>query len=70
MNFRYFVPRGFVISPEFISRGCAITDVNKIVTDDLDVKNQIDMKGNTMINLGDGTANHDAVNKVQLDLLE
>ena len=44
-----------------------ITGVNKITTADLDVYNQIDMKGNKIIGVGDGTSNNDAVNKIQLD---
>ena len=50
--------------------GKDITAVNKIVTDDLDVNGQIDMKGKKITKLGDGTANDDAVNKVQLDAVE
>ena len=44
-----------------------ITGVNKITTDNLDVNGQIDMKGNKIIRVGDGTSNNDAVNKIQLD---
>ena len=44
-----------------------ITDVNKITTGDLDVNGQIDIKGNKIIGVGNGTANSDAVNKSQLD---
>ena len=44
-----------------------ITGVNKITTDNLDVNSQIDMKGNKIIGVGDGTSNNDAVNKIQLD---
>ena len=44
-----------------------ITGVNKITTADLDVHSQIDMKGNKIIGVGDGTSNNDAVNKMQLD---
>ena len=44
-----------------------ITGVNKITTADLDVYSQIDMKGNKIIGVGDGTSNNDAVNKIQLD---
>ena len=40
-----------------------ITDVNKIVTNDLDVNGQTDIKGNKIIGVGNGTANSDAVNK-------
>ena len=47
-----------------------ITDVNKIVTDDLDVNGQIDMKGKKIINLGEGTANDDAVSKTQLEAVD
>ena len=43
-----------------------ITSVNKIVTNDLDVNNQIDMKNKKIVNLADGTVNNDAVNKAQL----
>ena len=45
-----------------------ITGVNKITTADLDVNSQIDMKGNKIIGVGDGTSNNDAVNKIQLDV--
>ena len=44
-----------------------ITGVNKITTTNLDVQSQIDMKGNKIIGVGDGTSNNDAVNKIQLD---
>ena len=44
-----------------------ITGVNKITTKNLDVHGQIDMKGNKIIGVGDGTSNNDAVNKIQLD---
>ena len=44
-----------------------ITGVNKITTDNLDVNSQIDMKGNKIIGVGDGTSNNDVVNKIQLD---
>ena len=44
-----------------------ITGVNKITTKNLDVHSQIDMKGNKIIGVGDGTSNNDAVNKIQLD---
>ena len=44
-----------------------ITGVNKITTINLDVQSQIDMKGNKIIGVGDGTSNNDAVNKIQLD---
>ena len=47
-----------------------ITGVNKITTADLDVNSQIDMKGNKIIGVGDGTSNNDAVNKIQLDILD
>ena len=47
-----------------------ITGVNKITTADLDVNSQIDMKGNKIIGVGDGTSNNDAVNKIQLDMLD
>ena len=47
-----------------------ITNVNKIVTNDLDVNGQIDMNTKKMINLGEGTANNDAVNKAQLEAVE
>ena len=46
--------------------GKNITGVNKITTADLDVNSQIDMKGNKIIGVGDGTSNNDAVNKIQL----
>ena len=44
-----------------------ITGVNKITTKNLDVHSQIDMKGNKIIGVGNGTSNNDAVNKIQLD---
>ena len=44
-----------------------ITGVNKITTTNLDIHGQIDMKGNKIIGVGDGTSNNDAVNKIQLD---
>ena len=44
-----------------------ITGVNKITTTNLDVQSQIDMKGNKIIGVGDGTSNNDAVNEIQLD---
>ena len=44
-----------------------ITGVNKITTKNLDVHSQIDMKGNKIIGVDDGTSNNDAVNKIQLD---
>ena len=47
-----------------------ITGVNKITTEDLDVNGQIDIKGNKIIGVGNGTANSDAVNKSQLDAVE
>ena len=47
-----------------------ITGVNKITTGDLNVNGQIDMKGNKIIGVGNGTANSDAVNKTQLDTPE
>ena len=47
--------------------GKDITDVNKIVTDDLDVNCQIDMKNNKIIGVGDGIGKSDAINKAQLD---
>ena len=47
-------------------KGKDITSVNKIVTNDLDVNNQIDMKSKKIANLADGTVNNDAVNKAQL----
>ena len=50
--------------------GKDITGVNKIVTNDLDVNNQIDMKSKKIIGVGNGTANSDAVNKAQLDSVE
>ena len=45
-----------------------ITGINKITTADLDVNSQINMKGNKIIGVGDGTSNNDAVNKIQLDV--
>ena len=50
--------------------GKDITGVNKIVTDDLDVNGQINMKNKKIIGVGDGTANSDAVNKAQLDAVK
>ena len=47
-----------------------ITSVNKITTGSLDVNGQIDVKGNKIIGVGNGTANSDAVNKEQLDAVE
>ena len=47
-----------------------ITAVNKIVTNDLDVNGQTDIKGNKIIGVGNGTANSDAVNKAQLEAVE
>ena len=47
-----------------------ITGVNKITTGNLDVNGQIDVKGNKIIGVGNGTANSDAVNKKQFDDLE
>ena len=47
--------------------GKDITGVNKIVTDDLDVNSQIDMKSNRIIGVGDGTSNNDAINVKQLN---
>ena len=47
-----------------------INDVNKIVTNCLDVNGQIDVKGNKIKGVGDGTANSDAVNEAQLDAVE
>ena len=47
-----------------------IIGVNKITTADLDVNSQIDMKGNKIKGVGDGTSNNDAVNKIQLDILD
>ena len=47
-----------------------ITGVNKITTKNLDVNSQIDMKGNKIIGIGDGTSNNDAVNKIQLDAVK
>ena len=44
-----------------------ITGVNKIVTDDLDVNGQIDMKGNKITGVGNATANSDAVNIKQVE---
>ena len=48
----------------------SITSVNKITTRDLDVNNQIDMKSKKIVNLADGTADGDAVNKALLDKAE
>ena len=47
-----------------------ITGVNKITTGYLDVNGQIDVKGNKIIGVGNGTDNSDAVNKKQFDDLE
>ena len=47
-----------------------ITGVNKITTGDLNVNDQIDVKGNKIIGVGNGTANSDAVNKAQLDAVK
>ena len=47
--------------------GKDITGVNKIVTDDLDLNRQIDMKSNRIIGVGDGTSNNDAINVKQLN---
>ena len=47
-----------------------ITGVNKITTAYLDVNSQIDMKGNKIIGVGNGTSNNDAVNKIQLDVVK
>ena len=47
-----------------------IIGVNKITTTNLDVNGQIDVKGNKIVGVGDGTSNNDAVNKIQLDALE
>ena len=44
-----------------------ITDVNKITTDVLRVKTQINMKDKKIVVLGNGAADGDAVNKAQLD---
>ena len=46
------------------------TGVNKIVTNNLDVNGQTDIKGNKIVNLGDGSADNDAVNKSQLNEVE
>ena len=43
---------------------------SKITTGDLNVNDQIDVKGNKIIGVGNGTVNSDAVNKAQLDALE
>ena len=50
--------------------GKDITGVNKITAANLDVNGQIDVKGNKIIGVGNGTANSDAVNKKQFDDLE
>ena len=50
--------------------GKDITGVNKIVTNNLDVNGQTDIKGNKIVNLGDGSADNDAVNKSQLNVVE
>ena len=50
--------------------GKDITGVNKIVTNNLDVNGQTDIKGNKIVNLGDGSADNDAVNKSQLNEVE
>ena len=47
--------------------GKDITGVNKITTDALRILSQINMKSKKIVNLADGTANSDAVNKSQLD---
>ena len=47
-----------------------ITGVNKITTVNLDVNGQIDVKGNKIIGVGNGTADGDAVNKALLDKAE
>ena len=47
-----------------------ITGVNKITTGDLNVNDQIDVKGNKIIGVGNGTTNSDAVNKAQLDAVK
>ena len=51
-------------------KGKDITGVNKIVTNNLDVNGQTDIKGNKIVNLGDGSADNDAVNKSQLNKVE
>ena len=50
--------------------GKDITNVNKIVTDDLDVNGNIDMKNRQIKNVGDGNENADAVNFKQLNEVE
>ena len=50
--------------------GKDITGVNKITTDALRILSQINMKSKKIVNLGNGTANSDAVNKSQLDAVE
>ena len=50
--------------------GKDITDVNKIVTNNLDVNDHIDMKNGQIKNVGDGNENNDAVNVKQLNVLE
>ena len=47
-----------------------ITDVDKITAEVLRVLTQINMKNKKIVNLGDGTANDDAVNKAQLNAVE
>ena len=49
--------------------GKDITGVNKIVTNNLDVNGQTDIKGNKIVNLRDGSEDNDAVNKSQLNKL-
>ena len=51
-------------------KGKDITGVNKIVTNNLDVNGQTDIKGNKIVNLRDGSADNDAVNKSQLNKVE
>ena len=50
--------------------GKDITGVNKITAEVLRVLTQINMKDKKIVNLGDGTANDDAINKAQLDAVE
>ena len=50
--------------------GKDITGVNKITAEVLRVLTQINIKDKKIVNLGDGTANSDAVNKAQLDAVE
>ena len=45
-----------------------ITGVNKITTGNLDVNGQIDVKGNKITGVADGTENSDAINKKQLSV--